>query len=246
MYEKLIEKMEALGYKEHWIRITKEWINELQQRGVYCVDRFVRKLLEAKDKGTCSDIITEGRFAIILARNEFSGVTFIKEAKKRKLPDIKVNYNRSEVYFEVTRKRSKVDEWAEQPEDVELPSAESEDIISKIQGKMGQLIAGKINILVFWSDTLAVGKSEMKEAFEYIQQEIDQDAGVYKKLSGILFFAGGGFSIPTMKQCYLFPNEKALKPIGHRLARRLDYLNEKSSKRLKRERERWTTILKKN
>lgn len=242
--QKLIGRMKEIGYKSFKMSRLKGMVNELQRKGVYGVDKFIQKLLDSvNNEKTYADILKEGRFAIILARNGFSGVTFIEEDKKHKLPDIKANYNRSEVYFEVTRKRSKVDEWAEQPEDVELPSAEPEDIISKIQRKMGQLIDDKINILVFWSDTLAVDKLDMKEAFEYIQQEIGQGGGVYKKLSGILFFDEGGFSIPTMKQCYLFKNEKALKPIGLRLSRRLDCLNEKSPNQLKRERERWTAIL---
>ena len=243
MYENLIKHMKALNYKDHWIKNTIEWINELQQGGVYCVDRFLQKLLKTKDKITCSDIITQGRFTTILAKNGFKEI-HIEYCKKG--PDMKAYYNRSEVYFEVTRKRSKVDEWGEPPENIELPSAKSEDIISKIQGKIGQLIYGKTNILVFWSDTLAVGTPEMKEAVEYMRQETDQNAGVYKKLSGILFFNGGGYSVPTMKQCDLFKNERALKPIGSRLARRLDCLNEKSPKQLKRERERWTVILKRN
>ncbi len=245
--QKLVERMKGHGSKDFKVERIRKQVNELKRKGVHGVDRFVQKLLNSADNEEAyRDIEKERTVSIILARDGFSGVTFIKEDIKHKSPDLKATWNKDTIYFEVTRKRPIEDEWAKEQEDARFPAGDPEDIISKIQGKIGQLIDGKINILVFWSGTLAVDKSKMKEAFEYIQQEIAQDARVYKKLSGILFFAEGGFSIPTMKQCYLFKNEKSLKPIGPRLARKLDCLNEMSSKQLKRERERWTAILKGN
>lgn len=244
-FQELIKRMKELNWECFAVERIRKQVNELRRKGVHGVDRFVQKLLYSVDNEEAyRDIEKEGRFAIILARNRFSGVTFIKEDIKHKSPDLKATWNKNTVYFEVTRKRPIENEWVKEQEDTRFPSGDPEDIISKIQGKIGQLINGKINILVFWSGTLTVDKSEMEEAFEYIQQEIAQDASVYKKLSGILFFAEGGFSVPTMKQCYLFKNEKALKPVVPRLARKLDCLNELSPKQIKREREGRTAIFK--
>ena len=77
--QRLIERIKKADYKdsdnEHMARLAKERINELQQRGVYCVDKFVQKLLDrVNDKETYLDILMEGRFAVILARNNFSNI----------------------------------------------------------------------------------------------------------------------------------------------------------------------------
>lgn len=237
--------MSELNYENFKVERIKKQVNELRLKGVHGVDRFVQKLRNSADNEEAyRDIEKEGGFAIILARNGFSGVVFVKEDIEHRSPDLKAVWNKNTVYFEVTRKRPIEDEWAKEQEDTRFPSGGPEDIISKIQGKVGQLIDDKINILVFWSGTSAVNISIMREAFKCIQQEIAQDTRVYKKLSGILFFAEGGCSVPAMKQCYLFKNEKALKPIGPRLTKKLDSISERSPKWLKRERERWTAILK--
>ena len=244
--QKLIERAKALGYKEHWIRLTKEYVNELQQRGVYCVDKFVRRLKRStigKDKREYWDILMEGRFAVILTRNKFSRI-HIEYSDKG--PDIKADWNKNTVYFEVMRRRFEVDEWAEESRDALPPPDKTENITDRIQDEIRKLQIGKINILVFWSDTVKVLKLDMEKAFKYIQQVINENPGMYKKLSGILFTEGGGVDVTTQKQFCLFPNDKASKPLGTRLAKKLDYLNEKSSKQLKRERERWTAILKRN
>ena len=240
--QRLIEGIKKANYKdcdkEHMARLAEERINELQKRGVYCIDRFVQKLLyRIGDEEEYLDILMEGRFAIILARNNFSDIEieYCDEG-----PDLKSRWNRNTVYFEVTRKRSIEDEWAGQLEDHKLPSNKIGNIIGKVNSKLKQLKLGEINIVVFWSSTVAVYKHRIGEAFEHIKNDPEK----YKDLSGILFFAEGGFSIPTMKQCCLFKNEKALKPIGPRLTKKLDSLNELSPKQLKRERERWTAILK--
>jgi len=233
--QELIARIKVVGYKEHWIRLTREYVKELQQRGVYCVDRFVQRLkrcTKGKDPREYWEILLEGRFARILARNGFSKI-HIEYSDKG--PDIKADWNRNTIYFDVTRKRSKVDEWAEQPEDVELPSGKPEDIGTKIQGKMGQLQSGEINIVVFWSSTLAVLHLDMAEAFKCIQQEINQNPRVYKDLSGVLFTEDGGVNVATLKQFDLFPNNKALKPLGTRLARKLESLHERNPKQLQRE-----------
>jgi len=242
--QKLIEKMKQLGYQGHWIRLTVEYVNQLQGKGVLDVDKFVRRLercTKGNDKREYWDVLMEGRFAAILASNNFSGIEVEYSSKG---PDIKAEWNGNTIYFEVTRKRSKVDEWAEQTEDAELPSGEPEDIITKIQGKMGQLISGKINILVFWSSTLAVLHLEMAEAFRLIQQEINQNPQTYEKLSGILFTEDGGTDVVTKKQFYLFKNDKAAKPIEPRLAGKLKSLHERNPRELQRNWEAVAALLK--
>lgn len=242
-FQKLNEKMEKLGYKEHWIRLTREWVGELQRRGVDGVDKFVRRLercTKGSDEREYWDVLMEGRVAVILVRNNFSAIEVEYSSKG---PDIKADWNRNTIYFEVTRKRSKVDEWAEQAGEVELPSHKTEDIIGKIKSKLKQLKLGEINIVVFWSDTVAVGKRELEEAFEYIQQE-DQNTGVYKDLSAILFTESGGVSYGRLNPFYLFKNETASKPLGTRLARKLEFLYEKNPKQLKREFEELAALLK--
>ena len=161
--QELIARIKLVGYKEHWIRLTREYVNELQQRGVYCVDRFVQRLkrcTDGKDPREYWDILMEGRFAIILVRNGFSKI-HIEYSDEG--PDIKANWNRNAIYFDITRKRSKVDEWAEQIEDHALPSNKTENIIGKIKSKLEQFKLGEINIVVFWSSTVAMLKPEMKE-----------------------------------------------------------------------------------
>ena len=62
MTERLIEqlrrRMAKVGYSSYMIERAEKRINELQQRGVYCVDRFVRRLLASvNDKEAYLDIL---------------------------------------------------------------------------------------------------------------------------------------------------------------------------------------------
>ena len=241
--QELFAGMNELGYKEHWMELTRRWVNELQERGVDSVDKFVRRLercTKGSDEREYWDVLMEGRVAVMLARNNFSA---IEVEYSREGPDIKADWNRNTIYFEVTRKRSKVDEWAEQAEEVELPSHKAEDIIGKIKSKLKQLKLGEINIVVFWSDTVAVGERELEEAFEYIQQE-DQNTGVYKDLSAILFTESGGVSYGRLSPFYLFKSKYASKPLGTRLARKLKSLHEENPRQLKRKFEKLAAALK--
>ncbi len=238
--QRLIEGIKKADYKdsdnEHMARLAKERINELQQRGVYCVDRFVQKLLDrVNDKEAYLDILMEGRFAVILARNNFSDIE-IEYCDKG--PDLKARWDRKTVYFEVTRKRPSGDDKlfshpGAGPYWVKL--AESEDIIGKIQGKLLQLKPGEINIVVLWSDTPTWNHAVLGEAHKYIQQEINQNPEMYKKLSGVLFTEGGGVSYERLTPFCLFRNDKASKTLGPRLARKLESLYERNPKQLKRE-----------
>jgi len=228
---KLCNKMCQVGYKEFKIERVKKLVDELQQHGVQGIGTFIQKLTErVTNEQEYFDILMEGRFALILARNGFSQIQieYCDEG-----PDLKATYNRRTVYFEVTRRHSKVDEWAEQSEDALPPPDDPENIIGRIQGKMSQLRSGEVNILVFWSDTVAVLESEMVEAFKYIYQEINCNPGVYGKLSGVLFTTGG-VNVANLKQFYLFMNDKASKPLPIRLARKLESLCEEDRGRLQR------------
>jgi len=247
--QRLIEGIRKADYKdcdkEYMARLAEERINELQTRGVYDIDKFVRILTDrVNDKEDYLDILMEGRFAVILARNNFSHI-HIEYADG--CPDLKANWNKYTVYFEVTRKRPSEDDkrfshpgagayWAEH--------AESEDIIGKIQGKMRQLQSGEVNIVVLWSDAIAWHHSALEKAFGYIKQEICDDQTRYKDLSAILFTKGGGVSSGRLKPFYLFKNDKASKPLGTRLARKLESLHERNPKQLQREFEELAAALK--
>jgi hypothetical protein len=241
--QKLIMRMEELDYNSYMIGLAKERVNELQQRGVLGIDKFVQKLKDrVNDKEAYLDILMEGRFAIILARNNFSKIQ-IEYADSG--PDLEAIWNRKTVYFEVTRRRSAIDEWAEVREAPLPPPDEPENIINKIQQKLKQLRIGKVNVIVFWSDTMAVVSLNMKEAFEYIKQEISQNPGTYEDLSGVLFTEGGGVSAGTLKQFRIFENNKASKPLGMRLTKKLESLHEEDPKKWEREFEALADALKK-
>lgn len=244
--QRLLEGIKKADYKdcdkEHMVRLAEERINELQQRGVHCVDRFVQKLLDrVDDKDAYLDILMEGRFAIILARNGFKEIhiEYCNEG-----PDIKAEYNGQTIYFEVTRRHTDEDEWTGEYGAAGPSPDRPENVIDRIRGKLGQLQSGEINIVVLWSDTVKLGKPDVEEAFKYIKQEINDDPEKYKSLSGVLFTEGGGVSYTRLTPFHLFKNEKASKLLGTRLARKLECLYEKNPKQLKKEFEELAAALK--
>ena len=122
--------------------------------------------------------------------------------------------------------------------------AESEDIIGKTQGKLPQLKPREINIVVLWSNTPAWNQDVLGETHKYIKQEICDDPNRYKDLSAILFTPGGFVNSATLKQFYLFENDKASKKLGIRLAQKLKSLHERNPKQLEREFEELAASLK--
>ena len=246
---RLVEGIEKAAWrdcdKQYMAQRAKELISELQKRGVYGVDRFVSKLLHSiGDKEAYLDILMEGRFAIILAKNNFLDIE-IEYAEKGS--DLKARWNRKTVYFEVTRRHSEVDEWGEWAQEQGAFSVSPdrvENTISRISGKLGQLQNDEINIVVIWSDTIRLLPSVMEEAFRYIKQEIADDPKRYGNLSGVLFTEGGGVDSATLEQFYLLENDKASKPLGLRLAQKLKSLHERNPKQLKKEFEELATSLK--
>lgn len=238
--QELIKGIREANWKDcdtgHMARLAEERISELQQSGVNCVDKFIKKLLDRiGGKQEYLDILMEGRFAIVLARNNFSGIE-IEYCDKG--PDMKARWSRKTVYFEVTRKRpSEDDEQFSHPgaKPYWVKPGESKGVIDKIQGKLHQLKCGETNIVVLWSDTPAWTQNVLEETHRDIKQEICDDANRYKDLSAILFTRGGSVNQSTLKQFYLFENDKALKLLGPRLARKLKSLRERDLKQLQKE-----------
>jgi len=224
--------MKLLGYKEHWINNTVGWINEINDVEVDGVDRWIRKIL-TNAKPECSDHIAALRFTHALAINSF---TEIELEPFDSGPDIKAKWNSKFIYFEVTRRRPEVDEWAPNFDLNSLPLEKAENIISKIQAKNRQLLIRELNIIVLWSDTWQVQMPNIEEAFRYIEREITQNRGTYNKLSGILFTTGGiTQTSKTLKQFHLIKNDNALKPVGIRLSKKLESLHERDVRKLQRE-----------
>jgi hypothetical protein len=226
MHERLVERMKELGYREHWISLTEKWVNELQQRGVCEIGWFIRKLTDRVcDKDAYLDILMEGRIALILAKNAFSEITFIREEENRSLPDLKANWNRSTVYFEVTRKRPGAeDEQFSQSGAHFVERAKTENISVRIQEKLKQLKSGEINVVVYCSETVRIGTPDIQEAFKYIQQEICNDPERYKKLSGILSTESAEVPATDIWEVNLLKNNNALRPLGKRLTSKLKSL----------------------
>jgi len=233
--QKLIERIRLMKEvdNDHVIKLVKERINELQQRGVCGVDRFLQRLFDsAHNKEDYFDILMEGRFAIILARNKFSNV-HIEYCERG--PDLKADWNRNTVYFEVTRKRPNKEDERVRNKAAFVSRDKAENIISKIQDKIRQLQSDELNIVVVWSDTIRWSQHELEKAFEYIKQEIKDDPEKYKDLGSVLFTNGGGVDMATLRQFYLFRNDDASKPVGVRLTKKLESLQEKDIKKLQRE-----------
>lgn len=234
MLDKLCNNMYKDGYEEFRIRRIRELVCELQKKDIQGIDRFIRKLSQrTSGKQDYMDIFIEGRFAVTLANNGFSQIDIECFGKG---PDISANYNNQTLYFEVTRRRPEKDEWAESFDINAEKSDSPQNIISKIQDKLVQLLDGELNIVVYWSSTSKVTHPELNGAFSYIQQEISGDPKRYDRLSGILFTEMEGIDLSTLKQFYLFTNHKASKLLGPRLTSKLESLHSRPVKELQRER----------
>ena len=221
--QELIEGIKALGHNSYVVKLTKEIVNELQQRGVYCIERFIQKLSDrVNDKEAYLDILMEGRIATILARNKFSQIHI---EYSEGCPDLKAKWNKSTVYFEVTRKRpSDEDQLFSQPGVHIVLSPRTENTIEKIRSKLRQLEPNEINIVVLCSETVQLGRSDVEEAFKYIELEIHNDTDKYKDLSAVLFTESVEEFVKGPWGLYLFKNANALKPLGTRLAVKLESL----------------------
>lgn len=237
--QKLIERIRLMKEvdNDHVIKLVKERINELQQRGICGIDKFLQKLFDsAHNKEDYLDILMEGRFAIILARLGFKEI-HIEYCEAG--PDLKANYNDNTVYFEITRRRPTEDDQAAEVGATVISRDRTENIISKIQGKLRQLQSDEINIVVVWSDTIRLSQHELEKAFEHIKQEIKDDPEKYKDLSAILFTEGEESYRTTLKKFYLLKNDEARKLLGICLTRKLKSLQKQNPKKLQKE---WEAI----
>ena len=104
------------------------------------------------------------------------------------------------IYFEVTRRHSEVDGWAEPAEAAFVLSDTVKKTIRRIKRKLSQLQSSEINIVVIWSDTPKLLSQDVAEAFEHIKQD---DPEKCKDLSGVLYTEGGGVDSATLKEYYL-------------------------------------------
>jgi hypothetical protein len=231
----LCEKMRQAGYEEFKINRVIELVNELQQRGVRGIDKFLKRLSQRiSNKEAYSDILREGRFARILARNGFKQIE-IEYVNKG--PDVKARYNGRTIYFEITRKRENdEDEAIHQSKDGVgwISPYRLENILSTIQGKLKQLKDGELNVVVIWADTISLATRDFKEAVKYIQQEIDIAPERYRRMSGILFTTGVSYHNGTPKQFHLFSNGKADARLPNRLANKLQSMTEENPRYLKK------------
>jgi hypothetical protein len=219
----LCEKMTQAGYETFRIDRLNELVDALHGSGVKTMSNFRRKLSErVANKQDYMDIFVEGQFAVTLAKNGFSEIML--ECRDEG-PDIEAIYNHQTICFEVTRRRYEENEWAESFEPNHVKPDSSQRIVSKIQDKLKQFRDGEINIVVFWSSTMRVMSGEITSAFSDIQHDIDADYKLYRKLSGILFTEMEGYNISSLKQYYLCKNNKASKPLGSRLAKKLESLH---------------------
>ena len=230
--QKLVKGTNEFRWDRRVVAFSVKLIDELQRNGVTPV-RFAQKLSErANNKEQFFDILIEGRFATVLARNNFLGIE-IEYADKG--ADIKAGWNGSTIYFEVTRRAPNREDicFSQGPGNGESFVAEqirTETILGKIQGKLQQLENGATNIVVYCSETVSMGQPNMEEAFKYIKREIQEDTERYKQLSGVLF-TESVFNMDLkhpfteLRGFRLFRNEKASSPLGVRLTKKLNSLD---------------------
>lgn len=234
---KLCEKMRQGGYKAFERRRAKELVCELQQAGID-VGGFTKVLSgRVAAKQDYMDIYVEGRFAVTLSRNGFSEVDL---EWCRKGPDIRAKYNRQRLYFEVTRRRPKGDEWAQSKERSgagtdEVPPDSTEDVVSKIKDKLEQLKAGAINFVVYWSSTVRVTCREFEDAVTCLRKKIGWAPELYRNLSGVVFTEMEGIEYPSLKQYHVFVNDTACRRVGTRLKSKVESLHSRPIRELKNE-----------
>ena len=229
--DKLIASMVRSGeYNDCDVNGAKQLVHELQGRGVHCVDRFVQRLLHSVgNKEDYFDILTEGRFALVLARNGFNEI-HIEYCQQG--PDLKATYNRQTLYFDVRRRRPKQGESWEMQEARWAGEDSQDNIIGIIRKKRGQFCNARLNILVLWSDTIELRPSTIKKVASYIFEE---NVSEFRIFSGILFTEAEGYSLPSVAQYRFHRNPHASKPVGVRLTRKLGSLHTRPPKALKQE-----------
>jgi hypothetical protein len=228
---RICKEIRQAGYQEFKINRLIELVNELQQRGVRGIHKFLKRLSQnISNKEAYADIWREGRFARILARNGFNQIEIESISKG---PDVKACYNRRTIYFEITRKReNEEDEAIHQSKDGVgwISPYRLDNLLSTVQGKLKQLKNRELNVLVLWADTVSLSTRDFKEVVKCVQQEIDAASGAYRRMSGILFTTGVSYSYGTPKQFHLFNNDKADARLPKRLVNKLGSMTEEDTK----------------
>ncbi len=218
----LIGEMQEANYNDYMITRARKLIYDLKDKRVN-PERFIQRLINAVKNSSEEyiDIITEGRFALIIAKRGFSAIRLEYSDSG---PDISAKWNRNVIYFEIKRIRPRQDDQKAHESVVWIDPVEL-TIIGIIQEKMSQLLQGERNVFVIWSDTVDFLEEGMQNSWNYIRQEIDGNPGSYTKLSGILF-TSGGYRFSPLKQFRLYENTVASKRLGARLCRKLENLFE--------------------
>jgi len=220
------------GYQDFEIRRLSELICELEKKGVCGLDRFLRILSErVANRQEYLDVYKEGLFSCTLSRNGFTNICIEFAADG---PDIKADFNQQTSYFEVKRRRPNEDDGKYDGVTRAVGSDSDQAIISKIQEKLSQLVEGEINVIVLWSSTVRLNDWDVRNAFDYIKQEIENDRERYCRISGVLFTGEEGINIPTLRQYYLFKNERASQPLDDSLFKKLDSLHTEDPQKLRK------------
>ena len=244
----VVIKMTPPNYNDVNIKRVAEVVCDLVDYRVTGIEPFLGKLSRrAVNKDELFDILREGRFAAILAKNGFTDIFLEPFEPSISGPDIKAGYDGEVVYFEVTRRREAGDEWKlAEPGIVGCVDTDrTENIISRILNKTTQLQIGNVNIIVLWSDTIRLLHREVAESFKYIAQEIADDPNKYRELSAVLFTTGG-VSYPDPKQFDLFVNPNATNKLSDSLIQKLKTMTERDLTELKEEYEALTAALRRH
>jgi hypothetical protein len=97
--------MEKTIYSKELIRKrSNEIIEELKAVSVCGIQRFIKRLEIAPDDEEFLDILAQGRLALILSNNGFSGINM---EPSKEGPDIMIASERDTFYLEIKRRRSK-------------------------------------------------------------------------------------------------------------------------------------------
>jgi hypothetical protein len=235
------------GYNDDMISYAIELVNELQRKGACGLGRFTGKLSERLDnEDEYRDILREGRFAKILARNGFKQIEI---EYLNKGPDVKAHYNSRTVYFEITRKReNEEDEAIHQSKDGVgwISRQKPVNIIRIIKNKCKKLRENELNILVIWSDTISIGRNTIAQVVQSLRQRIDRSPETYRGMSGILFTLGMSYTNGIPKQFLLFSNDKADVRLTNGLPNKLQSMTEEDPRKLQRGHENLAAAMRKH
>jgi len=196
--------------KELMRKRSNEIIDQLKVMPMHGIERFIHRLETVPDDEEYLDILAQGRFALILNHNGFSGIELEPLDNG---PDIRITSEVGTLYFEVKRRRHKEEDYelAESGGASWIRPDRDDNVISIIRNKLGQLRYGEINIVVIWSNTVMLGSPEIQEACKSISKEIFRNEGAYAKLSGIILVQDEKIDFTSPDNICLFINDQAAR-----------------------------------